>query len=65
MSEPKPELSSDQLNALRARAMDLYETDDIQIDPLAQADVVQVVDGTWVRAWVWLEKEAEDETDST
>lgn len=65
MSDPKPALSTDQLNALRARAMDLYETDDIQIDPLAQADVVQVEDGTWVRAWVWLKKEAEDETDST
>lgn len=58
-------LSDEELNKLRWRAVEEYQTDDIQIDPLAQSDVITVEDGFWVRAWVWLTKDDADEADCT
>lgn len=42
------------LTVLRKKAIELYRTDDVEIDELKDEDVSEANSGYWVRAWVWI-----------
>jgi hypothetical protein len=51
-----PDLTEKERAALRRKAMELYQSDDLEIDELKNEDVSEADAGYWVRAWVWIKK---------
>jgi hypothetical protein len=52
------DLTETDLAVLRKKAIELYQTNDVQIDPLKDEDVAEADSGYWVRAWVWIPEDA-------
>ena len=52
------------LDALVEEAVDLYPGDDIEIDgKLYPCDISEADNGVWVRGWIWIPQDSEDDED--
>jgi len=49
---------------LTDQAVDLYPGDDIEIDgKLYPCDISEADNGVWVRGWIWIPQDSEDDED--
>jgi len=61
MLETQDRCPPEYLSQIEAAAKAEFADNEINIDPLTIFDVIEVEDGTWVRAWVYLAHSSEEE----